>query len=94
VAAGLTAGAAGRSAPADGWLGGFGRWNAGQSHSAGQIDEQPVARESAGRWFRLTKRRSILPIRPHACYETVGEMVAAVDQLSGGADGTHSLEPA
>ena len=28
-------GAAGKSAPADGWLAGFGRWNARQSHFAG-----------------------------------------------------------
>ena len=49
--AGLTAGAAGKRVPADGWLGGFGRWNAGQSHSAGQIDDRPVARTSARKRF-------------------------------------------
>jgi hypothetical protein len=41
---------------ADGWLGGSGPWNAVQSHFAGQIDAGPVARTSARRWFRPTKR--------------------------------------
>jgi hypothetical protein len=62
VAAGLTTGAAGKSASADGWWGGLGRWNASQSHLAGQIDDRPVARTSARRWFRLTKRGFMLPI--------------------------------
>ena len=58
----LMAGAAGKSPSADGWLGGFGRWNAGQSHSAGQIDDPAVARTSARRWFRLTRRGFMLLI--------------------------------
>jgi hypothetical protein len=61
----MTAGASGKSAPGDGWLGGFGRWNAGQSHLAGQIDDRSVARLGARRWFRLTKRGFILPIGSH-----------------------------
>ncbi len=62
MATSLTAGAAGKSAPAHGWLGGFGRWNARQSHLAGQLDGRPVARTSAWGWFRLTKSGFMLLI--------------------------------
>ncbi len=60
----LTAGAVCMSATADGWLGGLGRWNADQSHSAGQIDDPAVARTSARRCFRLTRRGS-MPLIPN-----------------------------
>ena len=49
--------AAGKSAPADLWLGGLGPWNSGQGHLAGQIDDRSMARTSARRWFRRTIRR-------------------------------------
>ena len=43
----LAAGVVGKSVPVVEWLGGLGRWNAGQSYLELPIDDRPLARTSA-----------------------------------------------